>query len=328
MRWLLGLVLVVAAAWSGLWFAGARMLDRAVADVLAQAGPGVAAEGYAVRGFPNRFDVTVTAPRLADAATGIAWSAPFVQSYALSYRPWHTIIAFPPEQRLAWPGGALTLRAGKLQASLVLRPGTALSLDRLTLVGEALEVRPDQGPGATVATLRFATRQDPTRAAAHEIGLAVSGIVPDAAATAALPPDAALSGAAAELRLVATAVLSGPIDRFAAKAPPALLRLDLTEVAFRWGGIVLSGSGTLAPDAAGLAEGRIDLRLDQWRQAIDVAVALGALRPEVAPTWTEFARRLSETGGSPDRLDLTLTLARGRISLGLLPIGPAPRLVP
>lgn len=327
MRWLLWAVLIVAAGWSGLWFAGAHMLDRAVADALAQSVPEVSASDYAVRGFPNRFDVTLTEPRLADPVSGFGWSAPFVQVFALSYRPWHTILALPPEQRLVWPNGGLILRAEMLQASLVLRPTQALPLDRLTVVGKGLDLRPDLGVGASVGAVHFATRLDQTRVNTHEIGLQVSGIAPDATALALLPAGTDLPPAADTLRLDAFASFSDPLDRFAAQTLPDLTRLDLKELSFRWGDILLEGEGALVPDSNGFAEGRITLRLDQWRKAIDAAVAVGALRPEIAPTWAEFARRLAEASGNPDRLDLPLIFGRGRMSLGPIPLGLAPRLV-
>lgn len=328
MRWLLWVVLIAAAAWSGLWVAGARMLDRALADALAQAAPGVSAQSHSVTGFPNRFDVTLNNLRLQDPLGGTGWQAPFVQVFALTYRPWHTILALPPEQRLIWPDGGLTLRADKLQASLVLRPVTTLPLDRLTVVGKGLEVRPDFGVGATVASLAFGTRPDPSGENAHEIGLALEGIAPDPAALALLPPGTDLPPTTDMLRLDAVVGFSAPLDRFAPQSRPAVTRIDIRALSFAWGDILLGGEGSLAPDRDGLAEGRIALRLNHWRKAIDAAVALGALRPEIAPTWAEFARRLAEAGGNPDRLDLPLIFARGRMSLGPIPLGPAPRLLP
>lgn len=328
MRRLLWAVLIAAAGWSGLWVAGARVLDRAVMDALAQAAPRLAARSHSVAGFPNRFDLTLTEPRLTDPIGGVAWSAPFLQIFALSYRPWHSIFALPPEQRLTWPDGGLTLRAGKLQASLVLRPLSALPLDRLTMVGERLELRPDGATGATVASVHLGTRPDPGDAHAHEIGLAVRGIAPDPAALALLPAGTDLPPATETLHLDAVVGFTAPLDRFAPQSRPAVTRIDVRALSFSWGDIVLAGEGSLVPDQDGLAEGRIALRLDHWRKAIDAAVAVGALRREIAPTWAEFARRLAETGGNPDRLELPLIFARGRMSLGPIPLGPAPRLVP
>lgn len=328
MRWLLWTVLIVAAVWSGLWFAGAHTVERTVTEGLAEAAPALTVEAHSLAGFPNRFDLTLTGLRLSDAGAGLSWQAPFVQILALSYRPWHTILALPPEQRLDWPGGGLTVLAGKLQASLVLRPVAALPLDRLTVVGEGLEFRPDTGPALRLATLHFATRPDATAANAHEIGLAAAAIAPDADALARLPPDTRLPPVAERLAFDLIARFSAPLDRFAAQSRPVVTALEVRSLSLVWGDIVLAGEGTLTPDADGRAEGRIALRLDQWRKAIDAAVALGALRPEIAPTWAEFARRMAEAGGTPDRLELPLIFTNGRMSLGPIPLGPAPRLAP
>jgi hypothetical protein len=328
MRWLVWAVLIAAAGWSGLWIAGARKLERTVADALARSAPEISAQSHSVAGFPNRFDLTLTDVRLQDAVGGTSWQAPFVQVFALSYRPWHTILVLPPEQRLTWLDGGLTLRAGKLQASLVLRPASDLALDRLTVVGEGLEIRPDLGVGAMVASVNLGTRPDPGDENAHEIGLAVAGITPDPAALALLPAGTDLPPTTDTLRLDAVVGFSAPLDRFAPQSRPAVTRLDIRALSFAWGDIVLGGEGSLTPDGGGLAEGRIALRLDNWRKAIEAAVALGALRPEIAPTWAEFARRLAEAGGNPDRLEVPLIFARGRMSLGPIPLGAAPRLTP
>ncbi|QYK42956.1 MAG: DUF2125 domain-containing protein [Paracoccaceae bacterium] len=333
MRWLVWVVVGAAVLWGGLWFAMATAVSRGTAAAFDQmSAQGLLAEraGIAVNGFPNRLDLTVTEPRLSDPVTGTGWTAPFVQVFTLTWKPWHIIAAFPPEQRLALPGASVTLASDRLQASLVVQPSAALPLDRLAVAGDALHLTLAPGAAApatlAVRTLRLGTRRDPSRADTHEIGLDLSGIAPDPAFFAALPPGTTLPGEIDRLRVVAFAGLSAPLDRFAGDARPQLLRLDLREASLGWGGIAFWAEGSLAPDAEGFAEGRIDIRLTGWRAALDAAVAAGLIRPEIAPTWAEFARRLAETSPDPDRLDLPLTLGRGRMSLGPLPLGPAPRL--
>jgi hypothetical protein len=130
------------------------------------------------------------------------------------------------------------------------------------------------------------------------------------------------------VRLRAFAGLSAPLDRFAGQTRPGLTALELREASLRWGALTVSARGQVAADAEGLAEGRIDIRIAPWPLALEAAVAAGLIRPELAPTWAEIARRLAEGSADPDRLDLPLTLARGRAALGPLPLGPAPRLAP
>ncbi|HMO70657.1 MAG TPA: DUF2125 domain-containing protein [Paracoccaceae bacterium] len=336
MRWLLWVVVAAGLIWSGVWYAASVALDRAARQAVAAAGAQgliVAEEGIAVRGFPNRLDLTVTAPRLADPVTGAAWQAPFVQLFALVYRPWHLIAALPAGQRLTLADGtAMVVEAGRLQASVVLEPVSALPLDRAVLAGEGLALvleRPEAAPAALAASrLNLAMRRDPSRAGWHEIGLVVADLAPDAAVMAALPPGAGLPPAIGAIRLRAFAGLTAPLDRFAGETRPRLTALELREASLRWGALTVTAEGAVVADAAGQAEGRIDIRIEPWPLALDAAVAAGLIRAELAPTWAELARRLAETSPDPARLDLPLTFARGRTAIGPLPLGPAPFLAP
>lgn len=343
MRWLIWAVVAAALVWSGVWLAGSTVLRRAAGDAaqdLVARGLAERAPDVAVRGYPNRLDLTLSGIALADPASGLRYEAPFLQVFALVYRPWHVIAALPPEQRLTLPDGtAATLTAGRLRLSVVAEPATALPLDRLVFEGEGLRLvlaGPEApapaaaGTGAAtglaLATLQLATRRDPSRLNWHELDLAAAGLAPDPAFFAALPEGRSLPPEIARLHLRAFAGLSAPLDRFAGRTMPRLAALDLTEALLDWGTLRISAAGSLAPDAQGLAEGRIDIRIDDWPAALDAAVAAGLIRPEIAPTWAEFARRLTEGSDDPMRLDLPLVYARGRASLGPLPLGPAPRL--
>jgi hypothetical protein len=92
----------------------------------------------------------------------------------------------------------------------------------------------------------------------------------------------------------------------------------------------LSAQGNLAPDAQGLAEGTIDLRLKGWRSLPAVVVALGLVPPANAVTLQRgleyLAKSGAQSGGDPEVIALPLTFKSGKMSLGPLPLGPAPRL--
>jgi hypothetical protein len=257
--------------------------------------------------------------------TGFGWTAPFVQVFSLSYKPWHVIAALPNEQTIQTPLQQLDLASDKMQGSLVMTPGLRLALDRTTVVGDALRLTSSLGWTAGADTLRFATRQAQPGGLVHEVGTELLGLVPDPAVSAALPD---LPPRVERIRLDAQVELSSPLSLTAeADAPPPHpVRIDLREVLVTWGDLALFGKGSVTANAEGLAEGRIDLRLSNWRKAIPVAVALGLVTPEVAPTWENMFAVLAEQSASPDDLDLPLVFQRGRMSLGPLPLGPAPRM--
>ena len=321
MRAVLAIVMLLAVLWSGYWVAGSQALSRgAEAWFAAAPAQGIEAsrDSLAVRGFPNRFDLTVQDVRLADPASGYAWQAPFAQVFSLSYKPWHIIAALPPSQTLTTPAGVIALTSGKLQASVIVIPGSALTLDRTTLIGTALAAT---GPGFAIRAddLRLGTRIDPARADTHQIGLEVTNLSPGV-----VLPD--LPAAIGRLRVDAAATLTAPLDRFAGQTRPTLAALDLTEARLDWGTLSLSASGTLVADATGLAEGRITLRVDNWRLLIPVFVASGMIAPDFAPNLTRGLEVMASASPDRDVLDLPVTFARGRVSLGPFPLGPAPRM--
>ena len=245
---------------------------------------------------------------------------------SLTYKPWHIIAALPPEQQFQTPGQAITLTSSRLQASLSVEPGTALSLNRVVLVGESLAARSSTGWRIEAASARIATRQALAAANAHEIGLEVTGLVPDPALMVALAGRSDLPAQIDIARFDAIARFTAPLDRFVGETRPTLAALDLHDGLIRWGDLVLSADGKLTVGPDGFLAGRIDLRLENWRKAVLPAVALGLITPQVAPTIERAMELLAGQSPNPEVLELPLTFAAGLISLGPLPLGPAPRL--
>ncbi|MFT7060349.1 MAG: hypothetical protein ACJASV_002866 [Pseudorhodobacter sp.] len=328
MRWLIRLIVLLSAIWAGYWFVGSRALEAAARDWFAAApsnGFEASYQDLTVLGFPNRFDLTVTQPRFTDRAQDIRYEAPFLQLFSLSYRPWHLIAAMPPEQRLTLPGDALTLRAAKLQASLVVEPSTALALDRLVVIGDALSLVSDSGLSLQAETVHFATRQDPTRENAHELGLEITALRPD--------PGLMRKAQAADLPEVIEKLnarilvdFTAPLDRTAAQTRPQIAALDIRDSRATWGDISVSAEGTLQPDALGFAEGQVTLRLTNWEKALQAAADLGLVAPDSLASLRNAAQFLVQQSSEAGQLDLPLTFGAGQMRFGPFTIGPAPRL--
>lgn len=325
MRALLWIATLLVALWSGYWVVGKTAVERGFAAFLEEApsrGLDVGQDGYRVAGYPNRFDLTVTQPMLFDQRSETRWEAPFVQIFSLSYKPWHVIAAFAPTQTIRTPAEDITLTTDKMQASIVVTPGTALALDRSTLVGDAVRAESSLGWTLAAQTLRLALRTDPSLSNTYDIGLEALEITPDPALSARLPdlpPQIALA------RVDANATLSAPLDRFAAQTRPQLLTLSLRDAVITWGDLSVSAKGqVLVQD--GLPEGRIDIRVAGWRNLVTLATNLGLLRPEIAQTATNMMQALALSSGDANVLEMPLIFAEGRMSLGPLPLGPAPRL--
>lgn len=323
MRGLIAVVLVAALGWGGYWFVGSRAVERGVETWFAeQAAEGRVAEREAVevQGFPNRFDLTVTAPRLFDPQSGYGWSAPFIQLLSLSYQPWKIIAAFPPEQVVTTPWQDLTINSAKLQASTALAPGSPIGVSRMTLVGDEIEVRSSLGWASAAQTLRFATKTASDDGLEHEIGLEALEVTPDSGLAAALPD---LPPTLSRIQLDAILGFAAPVGE---GTPPVVSGVDVKKALITWGDFALYGKGRVAANADGLGEGRIDFRLTNWRKLLPLAVATGAISAEALPTWERALSLLAAQSGDGEALELPLTMQNGRMSLGPLPLGPAPRM--
>lgn len=326
MRALTAVVVILATVWGGYWFVGSSALQNGAEGWFqAQSDTGMIAtrDSLHVAGFPNRFDLTVEGLHLADPATGMGWTAPLLRLYSLSYTPWHWIATLPPSQTIDLPGQTLSITSTDLRGSLVLVPGTALALDRIAVTGEAVGVSSSMGWTLGAPKLALHSRQDVAATNAHEVDILINDFAPDPSLTAVVAR-AGLPATLDVVHLAAVLGFSGPLDRFAAEAQPTVTRLSIKEGLIRWGSIALFAKGDVTPDANGMAEGRIDLRIEDWQNALAVAQAMGLIAPEVVPTWEKALAMLAQQSGKPDVLDLPLTMQNGHMSLGFLPLGPAP----
>lgn len=331
MRIVLAGVALLAIVWGGYWFVGARAVEsNTKAWFAARNGGAITAShaGIDVGGFPNRFDLKVSAPLVYDSTSRSGWQAPEFKVYALSYRPNHLIAVWPDTQRLQLNGEMLDMSSDDLRASLVLRGGTALDIDRITLVGNAMELRSDRGWQAAAQTLRLASRKVGDESALHEIALELLDLSPDPAWRAGVDPRGLQPARIDGLRLDMRVAFDAPLNRHGAAGgtPPRPTAVDLRDLRLVWGELMLRGEGRLEFDGHGIPEGKITLEAENWRAMLDLAVAAEFVHPEAAETWSRGLQVLEDHGGREGVLEVPLHFSNGQMRLGALPLGPAPRL--
>lgn len=324
MKRLLILVVLAALAWSGYWVFGAWQLRQAQTQWFEDR----RAEGWqadyaelSVRGFPNRFDTTLTDVALADPGTGLAWQAPIFQVPRLSYRPNHLIAVWPDTQVLATPERRFTIHSDDMRASLVLRPQDARALERATLVAETLRIEPERGGAWALARLNLGAAREPVQAATYRLGLSLDGLAPP-------DPPERLPQTLDALRIDATVTFDAPWDAAAiAERRPQPRRIDLDTAEAVWGRLVLRAAGRLTVDANGVPEGAVAIRAENWRAILDLARETGALPERLADNLEAGLSLVAQLSGSPETLDIPLDFADGHMRLGPIPLGTAPRLV-
>lgn len=329
----IGALVVVVAAWGAWWWVGATAQQTALETWLAErraAGWAAEAEIH-VSGFPNRFDMTATGLTLADPAAGWAWSAPQFRTYMMAYTPNKVIADWPGTHRLSVPGETVEAHAEELRASADFAPSTDLALHRGILKTRALELTSALGWTAGLDDGQLSIRDSEEvrgRANAYDGVLELKGLRPPDAWRALLGERLAadLPKTLETLRLDATAVLRRPLDLAAVEAgdlrPETVV---LRDSQLRWGPLSLDGSGRLEVDEAGVPSGSIDIRAANWRRVLEAAVAAGAVPADLAGAMEAGLSLMSNLTSDGKSLEAPLRFAGGRMYLGPIPLGDAPR---
>ena len=333
MRLLLVIVISLGAAWGSFWVWGARALEQGVVRGLADLSAGDMTAEYdalAVRGFPNRFDLTLERPRLRSETLRFAWQAPFFQTLALSYRPNSVIAVWPHDQTLELGQNRFTLRSRDLRASVTLGVAANLPLDHMVLVGQELALVADNGGQADLANMRFATRPGLAAVNSHDIGFEIADLRFDRALRAQLGLPFDWAGGVDRLRVDATLVFDAPLDRFvmAGTRNAEIQAITLREASLRLGDVDFSANGALTVLSDGGLDGTLTLAARPWQSGRDLIVALGLVGPKDAAQFSRMMEVMAGLSPDPSAIELPLRLKDGVIRLGPLVLGPAPRLAP
>jgi len=310
MRRLTYLILTLAAIYAGYWFVGAnRMTNGAETALTAMQAEGwTATADVATKGFPSRFDMTLTDLSLVDPLGSWGYSAPFVQTLALSYRPNNVILVLPETQRILAPADNGTLTADRLRASMTVQPNLALAFDNLTAEGAALTYTSDQGWDMTLDQLLMAARLQDGREASYDFYAKLDQFT--------LP---GVAGIITEAIVDADVRLQDPLDRTTQDV--FVEQIVIEKLRITWADVVLMGEGQLDVDANGSPEGQILLQVENWEALIPRLVELELFDPS-------FARTAQSMGGLMAQGNATMTLPLkyegGFAFLGPMPLGPAP----
>ncbi|MEM6277511.1 MAG: DUF2125 domain-containing protein [Pseudomonadota bacterium] len=327
MRIMIWTIAFLALGWSGYWVVANTALERgAGAWFDARRGEGWQADykDLTVSGFPYRFDTTLTDVALADPGTGAVWQAPEFIVTALAYQPNHVIAIFPDEQTLRSPFDTLTVTSSDMRASARVG-GTNVELRESTAQMADVALRSTQGWDVTLESGLLATRAQGDNV--YDLYFEAKDLRPSDALRLGVDPQGRLPDTFETLRLDASLAFDAPWDRFAIEvARPQPTRIDLKDFNARWGQLELRAVGALDVDANGAPEGRITVKATNWRDIVSIGEATGLLPESAIPTITRGLEVLASLSGPANTIDVPLSFQRGFVSLGPIPLGPAPRL--
>jgi hypothetical protein len=325
------LVIALVLAWSLYWLVSGMLLRQSLSGWFeAQAARGWQAEvaDLSTSGFPLRHVTRLESPALADPATGTAWQADWLELDSPAIWPGQQTLRFAETpQYLSYFDQTVILTAEGMAADLHLRPGAALQVQRMALTAGPWVLADRAGPLAGAATLALEMDQL-DRPETYTLRFAAEDFTPGARLRDAVAQGDGLPPGFETLELAMTVAFDRPWDRSALEERrPQPVAIDLALAELQWGPMRLKATGAVTVDAAGVPEGRVTLKAENWREMLALAQASGAL-PAVAAASVETALSLlARIGGNPDALDVDLDFQGGLVALGPLTLGPAPLLI-
>ncbi|MBS0563030.1 MAG: DUF2125 domain-containing protein [Proteobacteria bacterium] len=326
MRALLWTTAIAAGLYAGYWFVGSHYVLQGAEGALAQ----LKSEGRAdygsvsLAGFPSRFDLTIDQPRLMAEDGRLGWSAPFLQLFALSYRPNNLIAVWPHDQSLTVGPETLALHSDDLRASVNLAASSLLPLDHATLDGRMVSLTRPEGGALLADRVLLASRQAGS-AADHEVALVIDGLSVDPALKKIVDPSGALPAKADQAKFDAILAFDRPLDRTLTTEPASLKAVRDIAGHFGWGPVQLDLKGDLTVDANREARGKLDISARNWRELFRLAVGSGIIPAKNAPQIEKLLEGLASQSGEKDVLKLPLTLSDGLVRFGPLPLMPLPK---
>lgn len=327
-RFALKIVILLALVWSGWWYLATTSTRNSVTAWLQdRQTEGWQAEAAAITsgGFPLRTTTQIDRLVLLDPARTRGVEVPRLNLSAPIYWPGHASVHVPAGPvTFTTPQGEVELGTKGARAGMRLRPGTALQLEALS--GDATGITLDVNDLRLldVEAVEAAVTQGRTPET-YTVNLVLTGLSPSEALFEGASLRRPGPGTFAPVVADATITFDRPWDRSALQdTRPQPRQIRITEIAASYADTGVSISGDLDVDPAGIASGSLRLRMRNWQDVFDMAVATATIPPEWAPTVGQVLGSMSDADGT---LDLTLTLAAGQMRIGFLPLGPAPRFV-
>ena len=330
MRKLIALVLISATLYGGYWFVGRSQIQSKLTEALVELDAGdydLSYETLHTRGFPSRFDTTITNLEFSDPLTATSWAAPIFQLFALSYRPNEVIAVFPNEQTLTVDGEVFTLLTNDMRASGKVRASAALAFQTATIEMDYPRIRTQEGAELAMASILAAMRLTPETTQTYDLFLEARSIELPEDIRRIIDPQNLQPAIIQNLRFDSDVDLTAPIELNRANANPfGIAALSIKELALAWGEMSVSAIGDVTPDETGVLDGSFSISARNWQQVLDLAVAMGAIPEDQRLLIVGMAASIDETPHVPDTLTATLTITDGQMALGPIPLGAAPLL--
>ncbi len=330
MKRLIWIVGIVTTLYGGYWFVGRSGIQTGAETILTEMrndGWTVDYTDLSTRGFPSRFDTTITDASLFDPVTLTGWAGDWAQVFALSYRPTEVIALLPPEQTITFGGREFRLENSDMRASAAVRATASLPFDRATIDIKTPRLNgPADSWQVTADRVLIALRDTRVDTNTYDVFAEASSLTLPESIRKTLDPEATLPSVVRLARVEGDVSLSQPIDRYAADVLVDVTGITLREFALGWGDLEFRAAGDLLADTSGFASGNVTLTLRRWQEVLALLVRAGMVTENASFTIAAMAQNMDATPDNPDLLTLEVTMANGLMAIGGLPVGRAPLL--
>lgn len=330
-RFTVKIIVLVMLILGGWWWVATSSLQNSLSEWLdARRNEGWQADvGKMSRGgFPLRIATTLSDTAIADPETALAFNIPQFTLSTPIYWPGHVNLSLTDEPIvLSTPQGAVTISSDRAEATLRLHPGTSLQLEALNGTSTNLSFDLVEGQILSVQTLKADVQQG-LAPETYDIDLAATDFAPGSVVRQALRLPAAWPKTFDTLVADMTVTFDRPWDRSAleTKRPqPRAIKVD--QIAAVWADLSITFGADLQIEPNGTASGTANLQAHNWQRMLDLASASGALSPQARPQAESILTLLSGLSGNAETLDVEITIDKGRMRMGFIPLGNAPRII-
>jgi hypothetical protein len=330
MRLLLGFATTIALLWSGYWYVGSSAKENVITNWISDRksdGWTFQMADLSVRGFPNRFDTTLTDFTIATPDSRFSWAAPFFQVFALSYKPNHIIAAWSNTQSFVLEGRKFALTSDALKASALLVPNTRLTIDKLTAEADFLSASLEDTQLVELGKTLLATRLLDPDGTRHGWSVEANSIEPNPTVLLKIDPKSEFPAVIDRVFWDTTLTFSTPLELLgSAGNAPKLVQIDVGHFEAVWRDLVVEASGNLTIQPSGYLSGTLQLKAAQWQHLVNFAQASGAINKDLSQSILRAMRFVALADGDEKTIEVPVNFTDGLTYVGPIPVGPAPKI--
>ncbi len=279
-------------------------------------------------GFPMRITSMLTDTSLADPETTTSLHVPQITLSTPIYWPGHLTVTLPDAPIvLSAPNGRLSVLSDGTNAALRLHPGTSLQLEALSTQSDNLILDLIEGRLLSIQTMQ-AEIQQTTTPETYDINVLGAGFAPGSIIRQSLHLPTAWPEAFETLAADMTVTFDRPWDRSALdNKRPQPRAIMVEKIAAQWADLSITIEADLQIDPNGIASGTAKFQARNWHRMLDLAGASGALQPQARLQAENFLGLLSGLSGNTETLNVEIAIDKGRMRMGFIPLGNAPRFI-